>query len=72
MSMISTLTSNEKIFCILQELNLKKMFLFLQLQATGECIVCTVRITSPEVPPIAVRYRCHVTSILLCYWRKFW
>ena len=31
--------------------------------------------TSQYLPPIALRYGCHVihvTSILHCYWRKFW
>ena len=38
-------------------------------------IVCIVRITSPELPPMAVQYTGHVyqvTTILHCYWRKFW
>ena len=40
-------------------------------------IVCSVQsgITSPKLPPIAVQYTghlIHVTTILLCYWRKFW
>ena len=38
-------------------------------------IVCKSGITSPKLPPIAVRYCCHVihvTSILHCHRPKFW